>query len=91
MSVKVNIYYPALQKTVNNQNTVQVEGKTVRECIGDLVRQYPEAGKLLFDQRDRLLRQVYVYINSESLNKVPLEESVSEKDFLIIAVLITGG
>jgi hypothetical protein len=91
MSIKVNIFYPELKRTVGNQDSIQVAGHTVGECISDLVKQYPQAQKLLFDPQGRLLKQIYVFVNSESLMKVPFNQPVTEKDFLMIAVLVTGG
>jgi hypothetical protein len=91
VSVKLQIFYPELQQLIKKPDNFAVEGKTVGECLSDLVKRYPAAEKLLFNQQGQLLKQVYVYVNSEGFNKAEFTQPVAEKDQLIIAVLITGG
>jgi hypothetical protein len=91
MSIKVKLFYPELQKLAEGHESVRVEGQTVGECLEDLVRQLPQSGKLIFDSRGQLLKQVYVYVNAEGLNKAEFSRAVTERDELILAVLITGG
>ncbi len=91
MSVKIKIYYPELKRLVTDPESVQVKGSTIGECLDDLILQYPRARELLLDKQGNLLKQVFVYINAESLQKPELSSPVNEKDTLIVAVLITGG
>jgi hypothetical protein len=91
MGVKIKLFYPELQRLGNNQETVTVEGRTVGECLRDLVRQFSGAQELIFDEQGRLLKQVYVYVNAEGLNKADFARPVTERDELILAVLVTGG
>jgi hypothetical protein len=91
MAIKINIFYPMVQQILDNRDSVEVNGSTVGECLDDLVRQYPEAGKWIFDERHQLLKPVFVYVNAESIYKVSLSKPVSSKDQLILAVLVTGG
>jgi molybdopterin synthase sulfur carrier subunit len=91
MSVKVKIFYPALQRLVEGTGEVRVEGATVGECLADLVRRYPDGEPLLFDTRGKLLKPVYVFVNRESMYKADLARPVGENDELILAVLATGG
>jgi hypothetical protein len=91
MSIKVKLFYPELQGLADGRDAIGVEGQTVGDCLEDLVRQLPQARKLIFDGRGRLLKQVYVYVNAEGLNKAEFSRAVTERDELILAVLITGG
>jgi molybdopterin converting factor small subunit len=91
MSIKVNIFYPQLKQLIASPDSVAVNGSTVGECLDDLVRQFPGAGSLLFDEQGQLLRQVFAFVNAESTQKINLAEPVKEGDELIIAVLITAG
>jgi hypothetical protein len=91
MGIKVKLFYPALQSLVQGRETLVVQGQTVGECLQDLVRQFPESKKLLFDSRGLLLKQVYVYVNAEGLHKADFARKVTERDELLLAVLITGG
>ena len=91
MSISVDIFYPPLRQLIDDRASVEVNGSTVEECLKDLVRQYPDAERLLFNEQGQLLRHVYVYINAESAYKAELAAPVKEGDKLIIAFLIAGG
>jgi hypothetical protein len=91
MSKKVNIFYRALQEYMQNPGSVRVTGNTVGECLDDLEKQFPGVKKLIFDSSGKFLRQVFVYVNSESAHKAGLSDPVTDRDELLIAVLITGG
>jgi hypothetical protein len=91
MSVRVRVFYPALQRLLGDTNEAVAEGSTVGECLGDLVQRHPGADKLLFDARGCLLRQVYVFVNAESTAKAAYSRPVTERDTLIIAALAMGG
>jgi hypothetical protein len=70
---------------------VRVNGRTVGECLDDLVRQHPDVKGLLFDSNGRLLKRVYVFVNAEGMYKADLDQAVREEDVLIVAVLAAGG
>jgi molybdopterin converting factor small subunit len=91
MSVKVRLFYPALQELLGGVSETEVEGRTVGECLADLCAKRPGIGKLLLDQHGRLLKRVYVFVNTESLQKAEFSKAVTEGDVLILAVLATGG
>jgi hypothetical protein len=91
MNIKVNLFYPKLQQLAGQGSQLEVKGRTVGECLDDLVRQFPGADKLLFDESGRLLKHVFVYINAESTRPPSLSVAVRESDTLLIAVLVTGG
>ena len=91
MSTSIRLFYPDLQKLTGNRERINVEGSNVGECLNDLVKRYPESHALLFDKQGRLLKQVYVYVNAEGLNKADFAQKLLPKDELILAVLITGG
>jgi molybdopterin converting factor small subunit len=91
MSVKVRIFYPELRRLMESLDEVRATGGTVGECLADLVKRYPGAGKLLFDARGELLPPVYVFVNMESMYKADLAKAVTGKDELILAVLASGG
>lgn len=91
MSIKVKIFYPGLQMSLDNLDIVEVDGSTVGECLHSLIRQFPGSEKWIFDQWGQLLEQVFVYINAESPCKADLAAPVREKDDLIIAMMVIGG
>ena len=91
MKVRVRVFYPALQRLLGGELETEADGSTVGECLDDLVRRFPGAGRLLFDARGQLLRQVYVFVNQESTSKAEYTRPLTERDHLIIAALAMGG
>lgn len=91
MSVKLELYYPRLEELTGDPASFELEGRTVGECLDDLIKRLPAAKRLLFDEKGALLRQVFVYVNAESAYKAPLDAPVKDGDSLIIAALIIGG
>ena len=91
MSVKINLFYPGLREYIGNPDEVNVVGTTVGKCLSDFIRQFPGVEKWIFDERNQLLDQVFVYINAESTRKAKLADPVRESDELIIAMLLVGG
>jgi molybdopterin converting factor small subunit len=91
MSIKVNIFYPHLLNIVTKGEPLTVSGGTIGECLQDLIRQFPPARGLLFDEQDQLIRNIFVFINEESRYPPGLDTLVKEGDTLLIASLVTGG
>jgi molybdopterin converting factor small subunit len=91
MSIKVSIFHAELLRAIRNPEAICVEGKTVGDCLEDLIRQYPVSEKYIFDKQRQLLRQVNVFVNVESLHKTKLAAPVKDGDNLIIALLVSGG
>jgi molybdopterin converting factor small subunit len=91
MSVKVKIFHTELQRLINNPDELRVEGKTVGECLRDLVRRYPDAERLIFDADGRLLKPFYVFVNHESMFKADFNRPVTDKDELILVALAVAG
>ena len=91
MRIKVEIFYPRLKGLIGNPDTLELDGENIGQCLDALVKRFPAAGKLLFDERGNLRRQVYVYVNAESIYKSVPDAPVKDGDRLIIAALIAGG
>ena len=91
MRIKVHIA-PILQENCDLPPTMEVEGKTVGECLDDLVKKQPGAKDKLFDKNGLLT--VFVSINDEvtvSPDTPSMERSVKEDDVLRLFAIITGG
>ena len=91
MTTQIKIFYPHLQQFTNNQETVGVNGSTVGECLGHLVKQFPGIEKGIFDKDGQLLTYVYLFINGKATYPTDLAMPVSDGDELTIALLLAGG
>lgn len=93
MGIRVNIrsYF---QRFTSGLDTVEVNGRTVGECLDDLVKQFPSLEKVLFYERGELDDYIGVCINREFVSawEEPLSRPVLDGDELsIILVGIAGG
>lgn len=81
-----------MQEYADIPASLEVNGKTVGECLDDLIRQYPESKNWLFDQ-DGLLRVLISINNVETvvLDKEGLGRILNADDELQIFAVIGGG
>ena len=90
MSIKVNIH-PGLYHFTDDRDVAEVEGTTVGQCLDDLIAQFPEIKKALFDKEGKLLRHFDIYVNKENTYPELLIKPVKDGDELHILVLAAGG
>lgn len=90
MSIRVQVPQFLMQHTGQHRE-IEVRGATVRECLKDLVRQYPGVKPLLFARNGRLLRTMDIYINGQSAFPGELAKPVNDGDFLQVVNIVFGG
>ena len=90
MAVNVHIHTTHRPLT-DGQEVVAVEGKTVGECLNNLIKQYPPMEKALFAKKDKLLNIVEVYLNHASAYPNELLKPVKDGDDIHLVVMLTGG
>lgn len=84
---------PVLHEHLKIPGMVEVCGNTIRECLDDLIRQYPEIRSWLFDRNDLL--RVLTCINNEEILapyiKGNLDRTLDPADEIqILAILAEG-
>jgi hypothetical protein len=84
--IKLNL---AFQQRAGSKDKVEVKGSTVKQCLDDFSRQYPNINTWLFDNKGSLLPLVLV--NDEVLSNADLNRSVDEDDELWILDILEGG
>ena len=91
MALHILIPTPLRQFT-ENQESVDVHGKSVGEALNDLCGKYPSLRKHLYTDEGRLRSFVNVYCNDEDIRYLKKEATtVSEKDVISIIPSIAGG
>jgi len=90
VSIKIHVL-SSLQPFTNNQEVIEAKGRTVGECISQLIKQYPEIEKRLFDKNGKLLSYVGLYVNGEDIYPEDLVKPVKDGDELYILHIIGGG
>lgn len=91
MSIKVMIPTP-LQKLTKNQAEVEDEGKTVRELIDHLEKNYPGFRKRIYDENGKVRRFINIYVNEEDIRFLQGDSTpVKDGDEVSIIPAIAGG
>jgi molybdopterin converting factor small subunit len=90
MGAKIHIHL-TLRRFTKGEQTVMVEGKTVGECVKDLIRKYPDIQASLLDKRGQLLRIIEVYVNGESAYPNELAKPIKDGDNIHLTLMLAGG
>ena len=90
MAIKLNIHKTHREHT-GNKAVVEVEGRTIGNCIDALIKQYPEMEAALFQKKGKLLNQIEIYLNMESAYPDELKKQVNNGDEIHISVMLAGG
>ena len=90
MGVKVNLHL-TLRQHANGQETVEVEGKTVGECLRNLVERFPGLRPNIFDKKGGLNTIVEIYLNLQSAYPNELVKPVKDGDEIHLTMMLSGG
>jgi molybdopterin synthase sulfur carrier subunit len=90
VSIKVNLH-PYFTHITKGRNVLEVEGKTVGQCLEDMVRQYPELKEWLYSEEGDLSNLYEVYVNMESTHPERMAKTVRDGDEIHIVAVIAGG
>lgn len=90
MGVKVYIA-PYLQQYTSNKAMVEVSGSQVGECLDQVVKLFPDVGKILFLENRKLLPHVAIYVNLADAYPEELAKPVKDGDEVYISYIIAGG
>ena len=91
MAAKVYIPTP-LRTYTDNQESVELEGVTVKEVLENLAQEYSDLRKHLFNEEGKLRNFVNIYVNDEDIRYLQREETpISDSDSISIVPSIAGG
>ena len=90
MTVKVR-FFKHFTLFTNGKEMVEVEGRSVGECLIELVRQFPECEHAIFKEKNVLLEYIDVFVNRENVYPDELSKSVNNGDEIYIAYALSGG
>ncbi len=89
--MSVRILNPLFYRSTGNRREVEVEGRTVGECVRSLAEQYPEVGKHLFSATGGLREDLLVSLNWDVVQHGELDTPVKDGDAIHIMTMIQGG
>ncbi|MBN1160445.1 MAG: MoaD/ThiS family protein [Dehalococcoidales bacterium] len=70
---------------------MKVKGKTVRECLHDLVRQFPDLKRMMLNKDGDLMHSYDFFINGESVYPKDMNLPLKDGDKLNVVYVIHGG
>ena len=89
--MSVRILNPLFYRYTGNRREVEVEGRTVGECIQSLSEKYPEVEKHLFSATGGLQENLLVSLNRDMNQQSALDTPEQEGDEIHIMTMIEGG
>lgn len=82
----------ALRQFTEQQDSVEVSGKTVADALGQLTARYPKIKKNLFNDQGKLRSFVNVYVNDEDIRYLDKDQTELEgTETISIVPSIAGG
>ena len=90
MTVRVHIHKTHRTFT-DGMELVDVEGRSVAECLRSLVVRFPNIRRVLFASNGELLKNIDIYINAESAYPEELKKPVKDGDEIHLDLMLTGG
>jgi molybdopterin converting factor small subunit len=88
--VSVRITIPGhLQQFVENNEIVEVEGKTVKECLINLIRKYPAMAPEVFDINGDMA--IIVLHEGFPIDESRINSPVKDGDNIVLFPIIIGG
>jgi molybdopterin converting factor small subunit len=90
VAVKVHLHL-TLRQFTNGQETIEVDGTTVGECLKDLIRKFPGLEPSIFDKKGKLNHVVEVYLNLQSAYPDELAKPAKDGDEIHVTLMLAGG
>jgi molybdopterin converting factor small subunit len=80
---------PSLQPQADNLKQIDISGRTLGECLENLVKQYRSLEKDIFDQRRRVQRGLGLYLNGENIDDLNIPVNAGDKIYIVN--ILAGG
>jgi molybdopterin converting factor small subunit len=90
MGAQIHIHL-TLRRFTNGEPVVEAEGKTVGECVKNLIRKYPDMESSILDKKGDLLKIVEIYVNGESAYPNELAKPIRDGDQIHLTLMLAGG
>jgi|WetSurMetagenome_2_1015567.scaffolds.fasta_scaffold773849_2 hypothetical protein len=88
MSIKATLH-PFLKDGVEVQ--MDVEGRTVSECIKSILKVHPAMEKKMFDKNGKLKGYIEILVNGQGIGTNELAYRLNDGDSMSILVFLSGG
>ena len=90
--MSISIYlHKVYQQYCDNKEVINIDGKTLKECIYNMIALYPDLGNAIFIEKDKLHPLVKVYLNSSDIYPDPMGKKVFDGDKIYLIHAMAGG
>jgi len=89
MSIEISLHRTHRRYT-DGKEIIEVEGKTVGECLKELVKKYPPLEKEIF-KNGKLNSLLEIYLNGESAYPNELAKPVKDGDKISLVYMLSSG
>jgi molybdopterin converting factor small subunit len=89
LTIKISLHKTHRQYT-DGKEIVEVEGKTVAECLKDLVKKYPPLEHEIF-KNGKLNSLIEIYIDGASAYPNEMTKPVKDGDKIDLVYILSGG
>jgi molybdopterin converting factor small subunit len=90
VAVKLHLHL-TLRQFTNGQEIIEVDGKTVGECLKNVVKKYPAMESSIFGKNGKLSNIVEIYVNLQSAYPNELAKQVKDGDEIHVTMMLAGG
>lgn len=88
----IEVHLPSMFRAyADGQMFLECNGKTVGDCLKQIVERYPDLKDQLFDANGNLKRVIEIYVNGKSAYPNELEKEVQDGDKVFITLMLAGG
>lgn len=92
INLSININLPSyLCPYADDKESVKVKGKTIQECLENLIKKHPRLKKMIFDEDGQLLTYVSIFAANEIVYSYQLDKSVKDGDEIHVLYILGGG
>ncbi len=90
--MEANVRIPGfLRKFADQQETIEVTGNTVDECLASLESRFPKLQEWLHDEDGNLQTHIWLAVNGQTVYPDDLTTPLSDGDEILILLAIGGG
>ena len=91
MAIRVNIHRYFLPDAAGSWVTAESSGKTIGECLKQIVIEFPQLKKEIFDPEGKLQVHVSIFLNGEDSYPEELSKKLNDGDIIDMIPIIGGG
>lgn len=88
----ITIHIPLIfRHLADDAETLQVSGSTVGQCLGELVKAFPEMQGAIFNEKGEIHHLIEIFLNSKSAHPEELIRPTVDGDEIHVVTLLSGG